>query len=252
MLRRVAPCCVNWPLGANFGFAVAQGETEAEAGLNGELGGGESSVILRSEFLLTLPFGCEIWLTKGESNDARRTVHAGWRRKAAGQTTPGSECLGSELRQRAGCQPRRSRTYPVRAVAVRCLGGIPMRAAKIPIAAGLMLVVAGGTSGRLNAWACPLQSGSTAAAVPGTLAADARPGGAPRGTARLARPPVRPLALRARHRQVKKRLALPAASRSCWSRRLRGVEAQPVVEPHERAPSHTQLPRAPPLPSVHA
>jgi len=127
-----------------------------------------------------------------------------------------------------------------------------MRAVKIASAAALMVVLAGGTSGRLNASVCPLQSGSAAAAVPGTVAADARAGGAHRGTGRLARPPVRLLAARARHRRVKKRLSLHAASRSCWPRRLRGIEAQPVGERHERAPSHTQLPRPPPLPSVHA
>jgi hypothetical protein len=121
----------------------------------------------------------------------------------------------------------------------------------IAIGAALMVVVAGGTSGRLGASVCALPSGS-ALAVPATAAAHARHGGARRPTAHLTRPPVRYLALCARHRQLKKRLALPAACRFCWPRRVCGIEAEPARERHERAPSHTQLPRPPPLPSAQA
>ena len=127
-----------------------------------------------------------------------------------------------------------------------------VKVVKVAIAAAVMVVVAGGTRGRLQASVCPPPSGSPAVAVPATRAAHARHGGVPRATARLTRPLVRHLALCARRRQVKKRLALPAASRSCWPRRACGIEAKPVGGRHERAPSHTQLPRAPPLPCVHA
>jgi hypothetical protein len=127
-----------------------------------------------------------------------------------------------------------------------------VKVVKLAIAAALMVVVAGGTSGRLDASVCPPPSSSPAVAVPATRAAHARHGGVPRATVRRARPLVRHMAFCARHKHGTKRLALPAASRSCWPRRACGIEAKPVGGRHERAPSRTQLPRSPPLPCVHA
>ena len=86
---------------------------------------------------------------------------------------------------------------------------------KVAIAAALMVVIAGGTSGGLQASVSPLPSGSPTIAVPATRAPHARDGGVPRATARRARSLVRHVAFCARHKHGSKRLALLAASRSC-------------------------------------